>query len=308
VVTENYEPIAWAEELIEPAHAVDHPRLAALYMMASHCYLAGRIEDGVRYSDAAQTVLGSDWDELPFGVEGVLGSAYLAIGQPERWLEWCQTQLERGRDTHAVTRACLVIALMQAGFADEAMATAKGLIEAAEATHNPWALSLALFLYGLALRDADPDRALEALRRGMVIAQDSGNRANETHLVAGLSRFEAKDGDPTAALEHVTVALHNYHDSGNTIMMCTPLLVLATLFDRLERYAPAATIAGFAFNPLAAAGVPEIAATIAHLRDVIGGQTYESLARQGETMTAAAMVTYAYDQIDQARTELEHPS
>jgi len=25
-------------------------------------------------------------------------------------------------------------------------------------------------------------------------------------------------------------------------------------------------------------------------------------------MTTAAMVTYAYDQIDQARTELEHPS
>ena len=33
-------------------------------------------------------------------------------------------------------------------------------------------------------------------------------------------------------------------------------------------------------------------------------QTYESLARKGETMTTAAMVTYAYDQIDQARTEL----
>lgn len=33
-------------------------------------------------------------------------------------------------------------------------------------------------------------------------------------------------------------------------------------------------------------------------------QTYESLAREGEGMTAAAMVTYAYDQIDQARAGL----
>ena len=32
--------------------------------------------------------------------------------------------------------------------------------------------------------------------------------------------------------------------------------------------------------------------------------TYESLAHKGETMTTAAMVTYAYDQIDQARAEL----
>ena len=41
-----------------------------------------------------------------------------------------------------------------------------------------------------------------------------------------------------------------------------------------------------------------------HLRDVLGDQTYESLARKGETMTTAAMATYAYDQIDQARAEL----
>jgi hypothetical protein len=41
------------------------------------------------------------------------------------------------------------------------------------------------------------------------------------------------------------------------------------------------------------------------LRDVLGDPTYESLARKGETMTTAAMVMYAYDQIDQARSELD---
>jgi hypothetical protein len=55
-------------------------------------------------------------------------------------------------------------------------------------------------------------------------------------------------------------------------------------------------------------GVPQIATAITHLRDVLGEATYESLARKGETMTTAAMATYAYDQIDQARTGLEHPS
>ena len=39
-------------------------------------------------------------------------------------------------------------------------------------------------------------------------------------------------------------------------------------------------------------------------REVLGGPTYESLARKGETMTTAAMANYAYDQIDQARVEL----
>jgi hypothetical protein len=55
----------------------------------------------------------------------------------------------------------------------------------------------------------------------------------------------------------------------------------------------------------AAAAVPEITTAIAHLRDILGEATYESLAHKGETMTTAAMATYAYDQIDQVRAELE---
>ena len=67
---------------------------------------------------------------------------------------------------------------------------------------------------------------------------------------------------------------------------------------------PAATIAGFALSPLPQSSLPEINTAITHLRDVLGDKTYESLARKGETMTTAEMVTYAYDQIDQARAEL----
>ena len=50
--------------------------------------------------------------------------------------------------------------------------------------------------------------------------------------------------------------------------------------------------------------MPEFGTAITHLRSVLGDQTYESLAREGVTMTTAAMATYAYAQIDQARTEL----
>jgi hypothetical protein len=86
--------------------------------------------------------------------------------------------------------------------------------------------------------------------------------------------------------------------------MRNPLAIVASLFDRLARYEPAATIAGFALSPIAAATVPEITTAITHLREVLGDQTYESLARKGETMTTTAMATHAYDQIDQARAEL----
>ncbi len=305
---QTYEPIAWAEELIEPAGAVDHPRLAALYAMASLCYATGRIEAAVGYADAGQIVLGSSRDALPYGIEGWLGAVYLAIGQPERWAEWCRAQLARRRDNDVHLRALLVFTLALAGSGGEAMDSADGLIEAAEATGNPLLLGQALGAYGLAFRDADPVGALNALGRGLVIAQDSGSRAQASALADFLARLEAEHADPVAAFDHLTLAIRNYRDCGNTTTIHIPLAVLAALFDRLGRYEPAATIAGFALSPFSAATVPEITTAITHLRDMLGEATYESLARKGETMTTAAMATYAYDQIDQARTELEHPS
>jgi hypothetical protein len=304
----NYEPIAWAEELIEPACAVDHPRLAALYVLASLCWNPGRIEAAVRYADAGQTVIGSGGHEVPFGIEGALGASYAVIGQPERYVEWCRAQLARGHDTHTLTRAVLVQALTFAGCGEEAQAAATGLFDAAEATYNPFVLATALYVHGVAFRHADPAGALEALRRGLVIARDSGNRYTETLLAALLSSLEAEHGDPLAALDYVTLAVRNFHDGGSTTGVGGALAVLTALFDRLGRHEPAATIAGFALSPLTSTAMPEFNRAITHLREVLGDPAYESLARKGEMMTTAAMVTYAYDQIDQARTTLGHPS
>jgi predicted ATPase len=305
-LVDNYEPIAWAEELIEPARVVDHPRLASLYVVASQCWHPGRIEEAVGYADAGQLVIGSG-GEVPFGAEVGLGVVYMVIGQPERMVEWCRAQLARGRDPHPLTRAYLVLALTFAGAGEEARAAANRLIEAAEATRNPFVFAFALQAYGYAFSDADPVRARDALHRGLVIAQDSGNRLIEPQLATGLSRLEAEHGDPLAALDHLTLAIRNFYDSGTVGLIRSALATLAVFLDRLGRLEPAATVAGFAFGPLSAS-VPQLSTAITHLRDVLGDQTYESLARKGETMTTAAMVTYAYDQIDQARTELEHRS
>jgi hypothetical protein len=67
-------------------------------------------------------------------------------------------------------------------------------------------------------------------------------------------------------------------------------------------------VAGFAFNPMVAAGLPEINTATAHLRDALGGQTYESLNHKGAAMTTAEIVNYAYDQIDQSLAALKQSS
>jgi predicted ATPase len=303
LLVENNEPIVWAEELIEQARAVNHPRLAFLYTMASLCYMVGRIEAAVSYTEAGHTAI-RNGGEVPFGFESLLGAGYLAIGRPDRWVELCRAQLARGRDTRALPRVNFVIALTMAGSLEEARAATHGLIDAAEATGNPYEQSNTLFACALAFREVDPARALDASRRGLAIAQDSGNCFTESGHAAVLTRLEGRYGEPTAALDHGTHAIRNYHDSGNSALMRITLVPLAVLFDRLTRYEAAATILGFAFSPMTAAAFSELDPTITHLRDVLGDQTYESLARMGKTMTTAAMVNYAYDQIDQAREDL----
>jgi hypothetical protein len=303
---ENLESISWAEELIEPARAIDHPRLADLYVVASICYLTGRIETGFRYTEAALRAISNGGDKVLYGAEGFVGAVYLTAGLPERWIDSCRAHLARGSDTPAYTTACLVIGLALGGRPDEAMAAAEGLVDAAEATSNPYVLSFALLAYGLAFHNTDPEGTLAALRRGVTIAQDSGNRGSETHLVANLSRLEAEYGDPLAALNYFALAIRRYHDAGNMALVYHPVSLLAAFFDRLGRHEPAATIAGFAEgNPFAVTSFPEITPAFAHLREVLGDTTYESLAHKGEAMTIADVTAYAYDQIDQARAELD---
>jgi hypothetical protein len=220
---QTLEPTAWAEELIESARAVDHPRLAFLYVIASHCYMTGRIEAAVGYADAGQIVLGRSRDAPPYGIEGVLGAVYLVIGQPERWAELCRAQLARRRDTNVQIQGWLVYALAVAGSGGEAMDSADGLIEAAEATGNPWLLATALTAYGMAFRYADPVGALNALGRGLVLAQDGGSRTGASILATDLALLEAEHGDTVSAFDHLTLAIRNFHNAGDTTAIRAPL-------------------------------------------------------------------------------------
>ena len=88
--------------------------------------------------------------------------------------------------------------------------------------------------------------------------------------------------------------------------MHNPLAILAGVFDRLGHHEQAATISGFAASPMALASYPQLEATVAHLREILGDDVYESFAQAGETMTIAAMANYALANIERARNRLAH--
>ncbi|WP_231744659.1 adenylate/guanylate cyclase domain-containing protein [Mycobacterium sp. GA-1199] len=304
----NYEPVAWTEELIGPANDIDHPLLPHLCVTASVCWMAGRIEEAFEYDRLGRAILEKNRNPLPYGIENWLGAANLAVGEAGKWAESCRAQLERRQDANVFIRGSEIFGLVFSGAYDRAIRAANGLVEDAEGTHNPFMVSFALSAYGFAISTTDPARAITVLRRSLEIARDNGVRFNESIPAVGLARLEIEQGDMSSALDHITLAIRSYHDSGNTSSICTPLAILASLFGRLERYEPAAVISGFAGNPLALSVIPEFEAVTDSLRDALGEGTYEALADTGKALTTAEIAAYAYDQIARLRAELDQSS
>ena len=100
------------------------------------------------------------------------------------------------------------------------------------------------------------------------------------------------------------LALRNFYDSGSFTFMPGALAILATFFDRSGHYESAATISARGASPFTQTTYPEFDTTITHLREVLGDDVYESLARIGKNMTNAVIAKYALDQIELARVEL----
>jgi len=303
---ELHEPSTWEEELVEAARAVGHPRLGQLYVGASECYRTGRLDDAVSYADAAlATIESGRFDRMLFDIEPTaLGGTYITKGLSDRWLELCRNRFARGRGINTFNRASMVVALVTAGYTEEAQAACDDLLAAADATDNPGARSFASFAYGYAWRSRRPRAAYEALRRGLEIAEGSDNTMAELYIAVTLSGLAATQGAPADILDSLTLAIRTFYASGSFSQMVTPLVVLAAHFDRIGQYETAATIVGFAATSFALAVVPEITTTIAHLREVMGDKVYESLAHSGANMTNASAAQYALEQIEQARAEL----
>jgi predicted ATPase len=310
-LVESYEPVTWAEELVAPAREARHSRLVSLCGIASLCFLFGRVDDALEYSRIGQTALVEGSAHALFGLEHFwLGAVYSAIPTSDHYVEFFQERRERGEDRYGLGEAFVAIALTVSGRIEEAITSASRLPQLAEPMSNPFVASYALMCYGMAYSSRDPLRALDALRRGLTITQETGNRTNESYiamtLALTLNRIDGDESDHVSLLDYISSAIANYHDSSNITQLRAALGLFATFLDRRGDAEAAATVAGFAgVMPTAAPTVPEFGDTVSHLGDILGAKTYESFSRDGAAMTMAAMVSYAYEQIDRVRQELE---
>jgi predicted ATPase/class 3 adenylate cyclase len=297
------EAVAWAEELIEAASAVDHPRLAALCAAAAVCAAGARLEDGVRYADRARTLFDDPrYDKLPFGLGATLVAyAYNSIGRSDAWADFYRAEVGWSVDGRDDWKATLLYASFFSGRTDEAIALAGDAVASAEASGSPIQLSSALGAYGMAFFDRDPPAALTALRRNDTLSREIG--INPGSSASLLARAEAAHGSPSAALETCERSLRAYARAGDRVGATTSLSVLASLLHRVGHDEPAAVIAG-AGASAAVAAFPEITAVIQELRDILGADTFDSLADRCRAMGTTEMFRYALEQVEAARAAM----
>jgi predicted ATPase len=301
----RFEPFGWAEDLLEAASASDHKSLAALHLMASLCSYTGRAEDALRHGEASLALIDDRrYDAPPFGyAHNWVGLAYLYAGRPDRHLELNRTELRRSGDPLVLARINIVLGLGIMRLTDEALAMAVDSVAAAENGGNPACLAFALEAYGTAFRDADPPRALAALRQGLIVARDTGNRYFEALIAMWLALVEDEHGDRRTALDLFDQAIDLFHDSGDALTLTATFGSLVVTFDRAGRQEIAARLFG-ASNSTLTAAIPEIPEVADRLRAALGQQVFDGLTREGAAMERADVVRYAHEQIQLAREEL----
>lgn len=309
-LVENFEPVMWAEEVAQSAGAAEHPDYVSVCAVASLCYLLGRADDALSYSDAGQHAM-VERNKLSYSPEQLwLGAVYSSLDDRDRYIEFFRDHMGQAGDTMRFAEACLVIALVNSGRSEEALSIAEGLAVIAESAANPFAASFSLMVRGMAQSAIDPASALATLRRGLVVAQDSGNRANVGYIALSLAmtlnRIDDESGDPCAALDYIALSTANYLETGNITQMRAALGIFMRFLERRGDYEPAAAIAGFAcVSPSAAPSLQDFSAAVAHLREILGEEAYSRLARDGARMSMAGAAAFAFDHMDRIRHELE---
>jgi predicted ATPase/class 3 adenylate cyclase len=301
---DRWEPVAWAEELLERARAAEHGRLAALYLMASFCGWAGRAADGIAYAEAAMKLLDGPRNQVvPNGGSYLwVASAYGVAGDFDKQIPMYEREIASSGDPLGNARIGIGQALFFSGHQEEGMARAVAAVAAAEAGGNPGSIAYALFVYGQTHAAVDSSGAKAAMERGLTVARAGEVRFWVNLISPMLAALEDALGEPQKALDLFAAAIDGLYNAGNITSLRGPGLGgLAVSFDRRGRLEAAATLTG-ASGPRP--NLPGFSAATDHLRTVLGAPRFDECVAAGAAMELGDAVRYARQQIQLARTEL----
>ena len=300
-----FETLSWAEELIEDAVAADVPRLPRLYTGAGYACFAGR-PDAARRNAHRATELedAGGYDPCEPGYSmfvEALGHVY--CGDLDSYIELTGEVVRRYGATRGYGLASYVDGLQSAGRIEEALALTEQSVTAARDLGNPYWISYALWIAGMAFSRADARRALAAWDEGVAFVREHRVQFFEGFLARDAARLHTSDGEPEAALVLFGEAIAAFHRAGNVPQLVITLASVPALFERLERFDAAATLIGaMSQEPSSLHHVPELADIATRVRGRLGARAAE-LEATGAAFDLNAAAVYARQQIDAARRD-----
>jgi predicted ATPase/class 3 adenylate cyclase/DNA-binding CsgD family transcriptional regulator len=301
-----FETLAWAEELLEAASAADVRRLPRLYTAAGFACFAGRAE-AARANAHRATELEADprYDGCEPGYASfveALGHVY--CGDLDRYVELTGAVADSYGSERGYGLASYVDGLQSCGRIEEALRLTEESVAAARSLGNPYWISYALWIAGMAFSKADVRRAFAAWDEGVAFVREHRVQFFEGFLARDAARLHTSDGEPEAALVLFAEAIAAFHRAGNVPQMIITLASVPALFERLDRFAPAATLLGsLSREPSSFHHVPELGDLGDRVSRKLGKERAAELMAAGAALDLGDAAVYARQQINAALRE-----
>ena len=301
-----FETLAWAEALLEPAAAADVRRLPRLYTAAGYACFAGRAEAArVHAHRATELEVDSRYDACEPGyatfVEA-LGQVY--CGDLDRYIELTGAVARTYGSDRGYGLASYVDGLQSCGRIDEALGLTEESVAAARSLGNPYWISYALWIAGMAFSKADVRRAFAAWEEGVAFGREHRVHFFEGFLARDAARLHTSDGEAEAALVLFADAIAAFQRAGNVPQLIITLASVPALFERLDRPAPAAMLLGaLSREPSSFHHVPELTDLGDRVSRTLGTTRTAELTAAGAALDLTDAAVYGREQLKAALRE-----
>jgi predicted ATPase len=301
----QWEPASWAEELVPAAIEADVVQLLRLLNAAALTTIIGHCDSAIGYARLAQQLEASGrYDRcMPGQSEAIIAITLSFIGDTEGGLgvlrELAAGQAEASRRASGLSG--LLWALPVLGLADEAALLADDA--AAAASDWGWPVLIAAIGAGCGRTFAaiDPPRALAALRSGLEYSRLHRVSYWEIYISYELAVVETQHGDLGHGLDLLDFAIDSWQRAGDRLNLPAALASLAMCLGRIDEHEPAAIIYGASAQILGDAPVAGLAGALEQIRANLGTAGFERCVATGSALQAGDAVSYARQQIQQAK-------
>jgi len=225
-------------------------------------------------------------------------------GDLDRYVELTGTVAQQYGSDRGYGLAAYVDGLQSCGRIEEALRLTEESVGAARSLGNPYWISYALWIAGLAFSKADVRRAFAAWDEGVAYVREHRVQFFEGFLARDAARLHTSDGESEAALVLFADAIASFHRAGNVPQLIITLASVPALFERLDRLAPAATLLGaLSREPSSFRHVPELSDLGDRISRKLGTTRAMELTAEGAALDLGDAAVYARRQIDAARRD-----